>query len=94
MSARVLSTEEAKQAIAQLQNIINNGFVEQIQQMDAQGKKLSDKNVWDGPLANQFSGNIWPDTHKALMNAKDKLIELQQNLDKISTDIFQAGGGS
>ena len=50
--SRVLSTEQAKSAIAQVQSIVNGGFTDQISSLDAQGKILSDPNTWDGPLAN------------------------------------------
>lgn len=49
--ARVLSTEEAKTAIRQFQSIINRGCTDQIANLDYQGRILSDRNVWDGPLA-------------------------------------------
>ena len=41
MAARVLSTEQAKSAITQVQAIINGGLTEQITKLDAQGKILS-----------------------------------------------------
>ena len=85
MSDRVLSTDTAKQAINQLQTIINNGF-------NDQGETLSNRNNWDGPLANQFREDVWPQTHKALIKAKDELEKLQVNLQKISEEIFRAGG--
>ncbi len=39
--SRVLSTEQAKTAIRQMQAIINGGFTDQISQLDAQGRTLS-----------------------------------------------------
>ena len=57
---RVLATEEAKNAIRQLQSIINGGFTDQISQLDSQGKILSDPNVWDGPLAQTFRTSSTP----------------------------------
>lgn len=94
MSARVLSSEEAKQAITQIQQIINGGLTEQIQALDTQGQKLSEPNVWDGPLAEQFRGDTWPQTKTALEKAKQELDELHQQIQKISQDIFTAGGGA
>ena len=58
--SRVLSTEQAKSAIQQMQAIINGGFTDQITQLDSQGRTLSDPNVWDGPLAEKFRGSSWP----------------------------------
>jgi Asp-tRNA(Asn)/Glu-tRNA(Gln) amidotransferase C subunit len=91
---RVLSTEEAKTAIRQLQSIIAGGFTDQISQMDAQGRVLSDPNVWDGPLASQFRSDTWPQTKSALDRAKEELEQLRTQLDKIAADIFSAGGAS
>jgi hypothetical protein len=92
--SRVLATEEAKNAIRQLQSIINGGFTDQISQLDAQGKILSDPNVWDGPLAQTFRSSSWPETHTALTKAKTELEELRTQLDQISQNIMTAGGGA
>jgi hypothetical protein len=92
--SRVLSTEEAKTAIGQIQTIVNGGFAEQITQLDSQGRILSDPNVWDGPLAANFRGSTWPETKSALDRAKQQLEELRNQLDRISQDIFTAGGGA
>lgn len=92
--SRVLSTEQAKTAIQQMQAIINGGFTDQIAQLDAQGRTLSDPNVWDGPLAERFRGSTWPETRAALERAKTELEELRGQLTQISTNIFTAGGGA
>lgn len=92
--SRVLSTEEAKTAIGQIQTIVNGGFAEQITQLDSQGRILSDPNVWDGPLAANFRGSTWPETKSALDRAKQQLEELRNQLDRISQDIFTAGSGA
>lgn len=92
--SRVLSTAEAKTAIQQVQSILNGGFTDQISQLDAQGKILSDPNVWDGPLATQFRGSVWPETKTALDKVKSELEELRTQLDQISQNIFTAGGGA
>ncbi|GGF42681.1 pyrophosphorylase [Marmoricola endophyticus] len=92
--SRVLSTPEAKTAIQQLRTLITGGFTDQITQMDAQGKTLSDPNVWDGPLAEKFRSSTWPETRSALDKAKQELEELRTQLDQISQNIMQAGGGS
>ncbi len=91
--ARVLTSSEAKQAIQQMQSIINGGLTDQISQLDTQGQTLSDANVWDGPLAQQFRGDVWPQTKSALDKAKQELEDLRNQLDQISPNIFTAGGG-
>jgi len=92
--SRVLSTEEAKTAIRQIQSIVNGGFTDQISQLHSQGQILSDPNVWDGPLAAQFRGTTWPETKAALDKAKNELESLRAQLEQISQNIFTAGGGA
>jgi hypothetical protein len=91
---RVLSTEQAKQSIQQIQGIVNGGFTDQITALDNQGRILSDPNVWDGPLATSFRSSTWPETKAALDKARSELEELRNQLQKISQDIFTAGGGA
>ena len=93
MATRVLATDEAKSSIKQVQAIIEGGLAEQIGKLDAQGKILSDPNVWDGPLAQHFREHTWPETRSALDKAKQELNELREQLDRISSNIMQAGGG-
>jgi uncharacterized protein YukE len=92
--SRVLSTEEAKTAIRQVQSIINGGLTDQISSLDTQGQKLSQPDVWDGPLAVQFRSSTWPETKSALDKAKQELDDLRAQLEKIAQNIFTAGGGS
>jgi uncharacterized protein YukE len=94
MSGRVLSSEQAKSAITQVQAIINGGLTEQISRLDAQGKILSNPDVWDGPLAQQFRDSTWPETKSALDRARQELDQLREQLQKIATNIMTAGGGS
>ena len=94
MSQRVLSTDQAKSSIQQVQAIINGGLSDEIAKLDAQGRILSDPDVWDGPLASQFRDSTWPETKAALDKAKVELDELRAQLDKISQNIMTAGGGS
>ena len=92
--SRVLSTEQAKTAITQMQAIINGGLTEQISKLDAQGKVLSDPNVWDGQLAQAFRGDTWPQTKSALDKAKTELDQLREQLQRIAQNIMQAGGNA
>ena len=91
---RILSTQEAKTAINQIQSIITGGLTDQIAKLDGQGKILSDPNVWDGPLAETFRNSTWPETKSALDKARQELEELRGQLDKIAANIFSAGGSS
>ena len=94
LSARVLSTNQAKTSIQQIQAIVNGSLSEQIAKLDAQGKILSNPDVWDGPLAQQFRDQTWPETKSALDKARQELDQLREQLQKIAQNIFQAGGGA
>ena len=94
MPGRVLSTDQAKQAIAQIQTIVNGGLTEQIDALDRQGQQLSQPDVWDGQLAAQFRSEVWPRTRKALDQAVAELTALREQLARISTNIMQAGGNA
>ncbi len=94
VAGRVLSTEQAKTSIQQVQAIINGGLTDQIAQLDAQGKMLSNPDVWDGPLAQQFRDQTWPETKAALDKARQDLDQLREQLQKIAQNIMTAGGGA
>lgn len=94
MSTRVLSTDQAKSAIQQVQAIINGGLTEQITRLDAQGKVLSSPDVWDGQLATQFRDSTWPQTKSALDKAALELDQLREQLQRIAQNIMTAGGNA
>ena len=94
MAGRVLSTEQAKMSIQRIQSIVNGGLSDQITQLDQQGRLLSDPNVWDGPLAERFRSQDWPQVKSALDRMQQELNELREHLAQISTNIMQAGGAS
>ena len=94
MSDRVLSSQAAKDAIQKIQSIITGGLTEQSNALNNEGQQLSDPNNWDGPLASTFRHETWPHTHQSLQKASQDLTELNKQLQKIATDIFQAGGGA
>lgn len=45
MAGRVLSSQQAKGAITQIQNILSAGFTDQLTALNHQGQILSDPNV-------------------------------------------------
>jgi uncharacterized protein YukE len=93
-AGRVLSSEQAKTAITQMQSIINGGLTNEINNLNTQGTALSDPNNWDGPLAERFRSSTWPETKSALDKAKVELEQLRGQLQQISSNIMTAGGGS
>ncbi len=93
MADRVLSTVQAKEAIAEMERIINSDLLTQIDRLNKQGEILSDPNVWDGRLAAEFRNN-WPQTYNALKKAQQELEQLRQNVQKINQNIMMAGGNS
>jgi hypothetical protein len=92
MAQRVLATQEAVQAIQKMQQIIAGGLTDQVKQLDAQGRTLSDSNVWDGPKANEFRSQLWPQVNSTLQKTVTELTELRTKLDAIQRDILAAGG--
>lgn len=92
MNGKVLATPEAHSAINALGSLINGDLTTQIASLDRQGQILSDPNVWDGPLAMTFRSSTWPETHAALNKAKQELMDLKTELDKIRQNIMTAGG--
>lgn len=92
MGQRVLATPEAVQAIQKMQQIIAGELTGQVRQLDTQGRTLSDPNVWDGPKANDFRSQLWPQVNSALQKALAELTELRTKLDGIQRDILAAGG--
>jgi len=91
MTDRVLSTETAKASIQQMQRIIGGPLIEQITALNKEGTTLSDRNVWDGRLAQEFR-NRWPEINSALLKTKQELEELRARVQQINDDIMTAGG--
>ena len=88
---RVLSTETAKQSIKNMQQIINGPLLDQISKLNREGGILSDPNVWDGRLAQEFRSG-WPAVNATLLRAKAQLEELRSRVQRINEDIMRAGG--
>ncbi len=93
MSDQVLATTQMREAIQQMQRIINGGLMEQIDQLNKQGETLSRPDVWDGRLAQEFRNN-WPQTYRTLKKAQQELEELRANVQKIHQNIMEAGGNA
>ena len=89
--SRVLSTTEAREAIARMHAVIGGGLTDQVGQLKQQGQRLSDPNVWDGSLAGQFRAS-WPQTAAMLDRITADLEELQVRIDRVNADIMTAGG--
>jgi uncharacterized protein YukE len=94
MATRVLATPEAAAAINQMESILNSGLAQTIQNLNQQGTILSDPNVWDGNLSDDFRNNVWPACSRALTNAHTQLQDLQTKLRAIHQNIMEAGGNA
>ncbi len=88
---RVLSTDAARSAISSMSSIISGGLTDQLNQLDQQGRQLSQPDVWDGALAAQFR-STWPQTSRTLQTMKADLEELRLRVERINADIMVAGG--
>jgi len=89
--SRVLSTDAAKQSIQKMQQIINGPLLDQINSLNREGGILSDPNVWDGRLAQEFRTG-WTEVNATLLRAKTQLEELRSQVQRINENIMQAGG--
>ncbi len=94
MSVRVLSTEQGKSAVSRVSSILNGGLADQIRALKSEGQTLSDPNVWDGFLAEDFRSNTWPSAASSMDAVTASLEELQRAVSAINTDIMMAGGNS
>ena len=94
MATRVLSSEQGKTSITRMQAILSNGLTEQIRALRSEGEILSDPNVWDGTLADDFRSNTWPQASNGLTACADALEALRARIQGINSDIMAAGGNS
>lgn len=90
--SRVLSTQEAKDAIVGLQRAIDNEFVGAVDALQKQADVLTNQDFWDGALALEFREATWPDVKGKLESTRTALGQLREQLDVIAKDIFTAGG--
>jgi hypothetical protein len=92
MTTRVLSTDEAKASIGRIKNILDEGLAAQIKALRSEGDILSQPDVWDGSLANQFRSDAWPAASTALGACQTALEALRGQVETITGDILAAGG--
>lgn len=92
MSTRVLATEQARQAVTQMQQVLNGSLADTLRRLDQLGQTLSDPGNWDGRLASEFRGQVWPGTRSATNTMLQKLEELRSEVNKITQNIMVAGG--
>jgi hypothetical protein len=94
VSTRVLSTDEAKQAVQQMKGILGGQLQQQLHQLMSNGDFLADPNKWDGPLAMQYRNQVWPDVKRSLQNIGPALEKLHNEVSTVLNNIMQAGGGN
>jgi uncharacterized protein YukE len=94
MASRVLATDEARATITQMQSLLSGGLADQVNQLDQQGQRLCDPNVWDGALAAEFRGSVWPQCNASLKSTLQALEQLQTRLQQINANIMAAGGNA
>jgi hypothetical protein len=92
MSQRVLATENAKQAITKMESLLQGDMTAQLHQLQQLGTRLTDANVWDGPLAVQFRTGQWPQASKNLQNTITAVENVDKQVQTIIQNILHAGG--
>jgi uncharacterized protein YukE len=88
----VTSTDTAHQEATKMMSIITNELPGLIGKLNSHGRTLSDPKHWDGPLAQKFRGEVWPQASRDLDKIHNSLRELQQQVQRILTAIDKAGG--
>jgi hypothetical protein len=91
MGMRVLADPVAKERILQFRTVLDNGFIDSIQQLLTGGDDLAQPCYWDGPKAKEFQG-MWPGLRQSLLEAHADLSALAGSIDSITTQIMTAGG--
>ncbi|GHJ42719.1 hypothetical protein Cs7R123_00610 [Catellatospora sp. TT07R-123] len=84
-------TEQAHTDARSMLTIINNQMPGLINDLQRVGRGLKNPDNWEGPLAQQYRG-VWDKAEGDLNRWKEALTELQQSVQKILTNISQAGG--
>lgn len=91
MSERVVATEHARAAAQQLQQIVRGPLTDEIRKLRAIGQTLCDPSNWDGPQAQQFRTQDWPQMSRTMASELEELGKLSISVPKIIQDILKAG---
>lgn len=86
-------TAEAHLHIGQLLNLLQGPLGDVLSQITSHGLALTDPAVWEGPAASLFSSTIWPNAQGQLDTVRATLMELQQQVGGILSNVTQAGSG-
>ncbi|MFI0779496.1 hypothetical protein [Streptomyces sp. NPDC021212] len=90
--SKVTSSDFAQAQATKMLSLINNQLPGLIRQLNSHGQQLSDPSHWDGPLAQKFRGEVWPQASRDLDNMRSSLEQLQQQVQKVLGNIMAAGG--
>ena len=93
MSVRVLAGPEAIAEANRMRSIIEGGLESQLSALNSAAERLSDRNVWDGPHAENFRG-MWDQIEPRLRQAQADLLELRNWIHTVATQILAAGGSA
>lgn len=91
MTQRTVTTPEAHQTAKQMHDLIQGELQGTVTKLTHQGQVLSDPNNWDGGLAKQFKGDVWPSVQTALKTMLKELDTLQLAIKTVNENIAKAG---
>jgi uncharacterized protein YukE len=91
MADTIKVDDQARAASQQFLTILHNQLPQTVQQFQKSADVLSNPAHWDGPKAVQFRADVWPKVSAEFKKMEQMLQELQQAVDKILTNITQAG---
>lgn len=86
-------TAEAHLHLSQLVNLLQGPLGDVLSQITSHGLALTDPSVWEGPAASLFSSNVWPAAQSQLDAVRSTLMDLQQQVGGILSNVTNAGSG-
>ena len=90
MAQRVLTTDTARATVSEMQQLVAS-LGDSVSRLGQKCTTLSSPEVWDGPKAAQFRGEIWPASKAALDRMVTDLEEIRATVATINANIMEAG---
>jgi hypothetical protein len=91
VSARVVASDQARQAAQELKQLVDGNLSTSLQQVRALGQTLSNPQVWESRLAQEFRSSQWPGVRNAIEAQIQQLDKLGGVAVKVIADIHHAG---
>jgi hypothetical protein len=91
MSSRVLATDAARQAAADLKRMLPQ-LQAAAREIIALGDRLANPSIWEGPSAAEFRHSQWRPVRTSLQPTIQALLRLESTAEVVINEILRAGG--